>query len=562
MSPDALTTGDGRGFVPHKRTGIGFLQGCLGWGCLALAPLALAGCMVGPDYVAPAAPVAANWLQSRDPAVRMDRQDERNWWSVYRDPVLDRLIQTAYDQNLSLMSAGTRVLAARAQLGIAAGEFYPQTQQLGAGISYNQASSSDPTGNPNANLGNFWRSSLGAQIAWELDFWGKFRRGIESADAAYLASIASYDDVLVTLIGDVATSYIGIRTLERQIAIAGANVTRQQKALAIARARFEGGTSTKLDVYQAENVLAATQATIPQLTSQMEQGKNALRVLLGMPPETLDAMLAGPPGYRPVIPVPPAQIAAGIPADIVRRRPDLRAAELRAAAQSAQIGMARADLYPAFILTGSFGTIGSSIGHSSLDDVFTSKGIAFSFGPSFQWPVLNYGQITNNVRVQDAKLQSLLIDYQQSVLRAQREVEDGLAAYVGTGQQVAKLRLSEIAAAKALGIALEQYPPGHPRLHHGPDRGTESLHGGEQPRGRRRQLLDVADDRVSRPRRRVADPRGAGIRSRGESRADAAANRLGRPAAAGRHAGNPGSGPAIGDRREIEHTGTAMVRSA
>ncbi len=433
------------------------MQGWLGWGCAALAPLALAGCMVGPDYVPPAAPVAANWLQSRDPAVRMDRQDEKNWWSVYHDPVLDRLVQTAYDQNLSLMSAGTRVLAARAQLGIAAGEFYPQTQQLGAGITYNQASSSDPTGNPTASLGNFWRSSLGARITWELDFWGKFRRGIESADAEYLASIASYDDVLVTLIGDVATNYIGIRTLERQIAIARENVTRQTKALAIARARFQGGTSTKLDVYQAENVLAATEASIPQLTSQLEQGKNALRVLLGMPPETLDTLLAGPPGFKPVIPVPPTQVAAGIPADILRRRPDLRAAELRAAAQSAQIGMAKADLYPAFILTGSFGTVGSNIGRASLDDVFTSKGIVFSFGPAFQWPVLNYGQITNNVRVQDAKLQSLLIDYQQSVLKAQREVEDGLAAYVGTGQQVAKLRLSETAAAKALGIALEQY---------------------------------------------------------------------------------------------------------
>ena len=413
--------------------------------------------MVGPDFSAPSKPVSAAWLQAHEHAVRQDAPLERDWWSVYHDPVLDRLVQTAYGQNLSLMSAGTRVLAARAQLGVAIGEFFPQTQQLGAGVAYNQASSTDPTGNPTGNLGNFWRSSLSAQVAWELDFWGKFRRGIETADASYLASIASYDDVLVTLIGDVASSYIGIRTLERQIAIAQANVVRQRKALAIARARFEGGTSTKLDVYQAENVLAATQATIPQLTSQLDQGKNALRVLLGMPPETLDAMLAGPPGFKPVIPAPPAQVAVGIPADMVRRRPDLRAAELRAVAQSAQIGMAEADLYPAFILTGSFGTVGSNIGHASLDDIFSSKGIFFSFGPSFQWPVLNYGQITNNVRVQDAKLQSLLIDYQQSVLRAQREVEDGLAAYVGTGKQVADLRVSERAASNALGIAMEQY---------------------------------------------------------------------------------------------------------
>ena len=409
--------------------------------------------MVGPDYSAPSLPVAASWLQNGEPVLRTDLQKDRDWWSVYNDPVLSRLIQTAYDQNLTLMSAGTRVLAARAQLGVAGGEFFPQKQQLGAGLSYNQASSSDPTGNPTGELGNFWRSSLSTQIAWELDFWGKFRRGIESADAAYLASIASYDDVLVTLIGDVATTYIGIRTLERQIAIAQSNVVRQKKALEIARARFQGGTSTKLDVYQAENVLAATVATIPQLTVQLDQGKNALRVLLGMAPETLNTLLAG----TSTIPVPPAQVGVGIPADMVRRRPDLRAAELRAVAQSAQIGMAQADLYPAFILTGSFGTLGTNIGRASLDDVFSSKGIAFSFGPSFQWPVLNYGQITNTVRVQDAKLQSLLIDYQQSVLQAQREVEDGLAAYVGTGKQVEDLRLSYTAANNALGIAMTQY---------------------------------------------------------------------------------------------------------
>ena len=452
MSSDAPTTGDARGTLPFRAGRIG-----LGATSLLLAGVILAGCMVGPDYTAPTTPVAATWLQTRERAIRQEAPLERNWWSIYRDPVLDRLVQTAYDQNLSLMSAGTRVLAARAQLGVAIGEFFPQTQQLGAGVTYNQASSADPTGNPTGNLGNFWRSSLSAQVAWELDFWGKFRRGIESADAAYLASIASYDDVLVTLIGDVATSYIGIRTLERQIEIAKHNLVRQQKALAIAQARFQGGTSTKLDVYQAQNVLAATEATIPQLTAQMDQGKNALRVLLGMPPETLDALLAMPAGTKAGIPVPPDQVATGIPADIVRRRPDLRAAELRAVAQSAQIGIAQADLYPAFILTGSFGTVGSNIGQASLDDVFSSKGIFFSFGPSFQWPVLNYGQITNTVRVQDAKLQSLLIDYQQSVLQAQREVENGIAAYVGGGKQVADLRRSEIAANNALGIAMEQY---------------------------------------------------------------------------------------------------------
>ena len=224
----------------------------------------IAGCMVGPDFAAPTPPLADKWLKSGDPTVKTDHQDYENWWTAFHDPTLDRLIRIAYDQNLTLLAAGTRVLEARAALGVAAGEFYPQTQQIGANVSYNQASQVDPTSNPLHTLGNYWRGSLGTQVAWELDLWGKFRRGVESADATYLASIATYDDVLVTLLGDVATSYIGIRTLQQQIEIARENVVKQQKALAIARDRFHGGTATGLDVFQAENVLAQTEATIPQ----------------------------------------------------------------------------------------------------------------------------------------------------------------------------------------------------------------------------------------------------------------------------------------------------------
>ena len=168
--------------------------------------LPLAACKVGPDFQAPTAPVAANWLESGDPAVRSGHMDDRQWWTLFNDPTLNRLIDLAYHQNLTLMAAGTRVIEARATLGLAIGELYPQTQQIGAGVSYNQAPRTDAAADPTLQLGNFWRASLSSQIAWELDFWGKFRRGVESADAAYLASIATYDDVLVTLLGDVATT--------------------------------------------------------------------------------------------------------------------------------------------------------------------------------------------------------------------------------------------------------------------------------------------------------------------------------------------------------------------
>ncbi len=415
--------------------------------------LPLAACKVGPDFTPAAAPVASNWLESSNPAVKSVQPNDRQWWTLYNDATLNRLIDLAYHQNLTLMAAGTRVLEARADLGVAIGEVYPQTQQVGAGVGYDQASQVDATANPTHALGNFWRASLGTQIAWELDFWGKFRRGVESADAAYLASIASYDDVLVTLLGDVATTYIGIRTLQQQLFIARENVVKQRKALQIARDRFHGGAATELDVFQAENVLAQTESAIPQLSAQLQQGEDALRVLLGMTPAALDSLLAGPQ----TIPVPPADAAVGIPADLLRRRPDIRAAELNAAAQSAQIGMAKADLYPAFFLTGAFGTSAASVGTDRVSQVFSGPAIQFAFGPSFTWPLLNYGQITNTVRAQDAKLQTLLIAYQNTVLKAQADVENALAAFIQGRRQVELLRQSVSAANKALRVATDQY---------------------------------------------------------------------------------------------------------
>jgi NodT family efflux transporter outer membrane factor (OMF) lipoprotein len=259
--------------------------------------------------------------------------------------------------------------------------------------------------------------------------------------------------VLATLLGDVATTYIGIRTLQTQIEIARENIVKQKKALEIAQAKYQGGTATKLDVYQAQNVLAQTEATIPQLTIQLDQGLDALAVLLGMPPQPMDPLLRGSSG----IPVPPKTVAVGIPADLVRRRPDIRAAELAAMAQSAQIGIAEANLYPAFSLTGTFGTAASNIGHSKLKRVFEGRGITFAFGPAFQWNILNYGQITNQVRVEDAGLQTLLVNYQNAVLQAQQEVENGLASFLQGREEVDFLRESVAAANAALGLAIIQW---------------------------------------------------------------------------------------------------------
>ncbi len=409
--------------------------------------------MIGPDFQRPSAPVADGWMEAGSKTIDANRQQDRNWWSALNDPVLTHLIELAYQQNLTLRAAGVRVLQARAQLGVAIGEFYPQQQQVTASTSYDRIPLSVPY---NLSSNTFWQAAFGAQAGWELDLWGKLRRGIQSADDAFLASVADYDDVLVTLVSDVASTYVQIRTIDAQLAIARENITRQQQALAIANARFAGGVVTKRDVYQAENVLGATEATIPQLDLERRQATNALSVLLGTPPAPLDDLLAATSG----IPVAPETLAVGIPADLLRRRPDIRKAELKAAAQCAQIGLAKGDLLPAFTLAGSVGTLSTNVGHASLGDVFSAGNLAYSAGPAVSWNVLNYGQITNNVRVQDAKYQELLIGYQSAVLTAQEEVENGITEFDQSRNEAVFLQKSVEAAMGALNIALLEYKDG------------------------------------------------------------------------------------------------------
>jgi NodT family efflux transporter outer membrane factor (OMF) lipoprotein len=289
-----------------------------------------------------------------------------------------------------------------------------------------------------------------------MDFWGKFRRAIQSADSSLQASIADYDNVLVSLTADVATSYILMRTLEKRLAIANENVRIQTESLQIAEARFVGGTTSERDVEQAKTILANTQATIPTLEGQVRQTRNALCVLLGLPPQELANLLQG----KAVIPAPPPQVAVGIPGDLLRRRPDIRAAEFRAAAQCDQIGVSRAQLFPAFSLTGTFGPQATDVGTNTLANLFDWRNRAGSMGPTVQWNILNYGQITNDVRFQDARFQELLIAYQNSVLRAQQEVEDNLVAFLKAQERARFLSESTTAAMRSLDLAVLQYREG------------------------------------------------------------------------------------------------------
>jgi NodT family efflux transporter outer membrane factor (OMF) lipoprotein len=399
--------------------------------------------------------VSEAWLDVGDQRVKTEATQHRNWWRVFNDPVLDRLLDRAYRENLSLKIAGVRVLEARAQLGIAVGGLFPQTQQAFGSYLYNRTSERAPEAVFNKNL-NFRQSEIGVQAAWELDFWGKFRRAIESADASLLATIADYDNALVSLTADVANSYILIRTLEKRLDIARQNVETQKENLKIAEARFRYGTGSELDVEQAKTILNDTLASIPALETQLRQAKNALSVLLGLVPSHLMDFLEG----TSEIPVSPPQVVVGIPADLLRRRPDIRSAEHRAAAQCALIGVAKADLYPAFSLTGNFGFLSSDVGNFKLSDMFLWKSRTFQGGPSVQWNILNYGRITNNVRVQDARFQELLVTYQNTVLAAQQDVEDNLVAFLRAQERAGFLAQSTAAAKRSLDLAVLQYREG------------------------------------------------------------------------------------------------------
>ncbi|WP_449244492.1 efflux transporter outer membrane subunit [Desulfobacca acetoxidans] len=425
--------------------------------CLVCALIAIlaAGCTkVGPDYLSPPVQVTDNWLETDGRKITPVNEEHREWWRVFNDKALDSLIQQAYQDNLTLQQAGVRVLQAKAQLGIAIGELYPQTQQAVGSLEKNRLSAKGST--QGATALNYTTSKLGAEATWELDFWGKLRRTIESADANLQATVAGYDSVLVSLTAEVANTYIVLRTFEKRLDIARNNVQVQNESLEIARYRFEGGVTSMRDVEQALTVLGSTEATIPRLEALVRQAKNALSVLLGRPPMQLPELL---PGYG-TVPVPPPTVAVGIPADLLRRRPDLREAEWQAAAQCARIGVAKADLFPAFYLRGSFGFTAADVGNIALADMFQWRSREGFGGPSFRWNILNYGRITNLVRVQDARFQELLLAYQNLVLKAQQEVEDNLIAFLKTEDQAKFLGESTAAAERSLKLAMIQYREG------------------------------------------------------------------------------------------------------
>jgi NodT family efflux transporter outer membrane factor (OMF) lipoprotein len=421
-------------------------------GCTSFHDYITNGFKVGPNYCPPTSPVAEQWIDQAELHTAPNPAILCRWWTVFNDPKLNYLIECAYRQNISLKEAYFRVVQARALKAIAVGTIFPQTQ--------NAFGSYSRLGDGGAGFTDLW--DTGFRLQWELDVWGRLRRAVAAADARLDASVEGYDSVLVTLLGDVAQAYVDIRTDQERIRLLQFNVDNVQMDIlrrTRARAAFDPETGevrpglsvvTMADAYAAESTLRQTNAAINQLRIAQRQAENRLCILLGMPPVDLTNILSDGP-----IPVCPPDVILGIPADLVRRRPDVRRAERLAAAQAEQIGIAESDLYPIFRLSGTMAYTAQNF-----PELFEPTAFNGSVGPSFQWNLLNYGRILNNVRYQDAIFQELCYAYQSTVLLAGREVEDGLVTFLQQQRRAKQLDEAYNAQSKALDIAKLRYMQG------------------------------------------------------------------------------------------------------
>lgn len=403
---------------------------------------------VGPNFKQPEVSWLDDWQGGSLQALDVVQPGKHNtdisqWWRHFNDPVLDALIEQALRVNPNVRTAGLRIIEARAQLGIAGSTLYPQVKQINADVirAGEQQSSA-----PDVALTN---ASAGFGIGWEIDFWGKFRRSIEAADASYFASIAQYDDVQVLMAAQVASAYCSIRTLENKLLIANENAALQKRSLQITERLFKSGNESELDVQQAKSQYLSTLSTIPEIQASIRQTQNALSILLARAPGPLPEMTTG----SQQIPLADITLIVDIPANMLRQRPDIRAAEMRLAAQSALIGVSVADLYPSISLLGSIGLTATSLGNSN-------NTLSWGVGPSLTWNVFDQARLSNQILVQDSRFQQLYEQYQEVVLQAAREVDNAAVGIAKNQAQIPLLADAENAAQRSLDIATIQYREG------------------------------------------------------------------------------------------------------
>ncbi len=404
----------------------------------------LNGCTsVGPDYETPTSQVESDWLHYKNKQMAETQPLAVKWWdSAFNDSTLNALVEISLNDNLSLRSAGLRVLQARQKLAIAVGNQYPQDQSLQGNAQSGAQFPASASQEYNA----------GFNLSWEVDVWGRFQRQIESASADLDASVADYDGVMISLVSELAQHYLLIRVTQKRLELARKNLKLQQESLRITEAKFKAGDVSGLDSEQAKTLLFNTKATISTLEPSLQQLKNSLAILLGKPPHDMSALLQnnqGLPSFK-------ENIALGMPQNLLRRRPDIRVAEKQLAAQSAQIGYAITELYPHFSIGGVIGTNTGTQG----SNLFRQDYSNWNTLVSFDWNIFNYGRLKSNIRLQDAIFQQQLEDYRQTVLEAQGEVENSVVAFLASKEQVVDYTQAVKSSLKAAKLSQLQYKDG------------------------------------------------------------------------------------------------------
>ena len=403
------------------------------------------GCtVVGPDYKKPKAQqLPDTWSKN----LSKSNENIKEWWKGFHDETLNTLVQKAYEQNFSLRSAGLRILQARSALGISQGLTYPQVQTLSGSLAGVRQSGT-----------NFTTAGASFDLAWEMDVWGKYARGIESSEATFYASIASYDDILVSIISEVARNYINYRTAQERIAFAKRNIKIQESVTKTTEIQFNAGNVSELDMQQARTQLYVTKSILPSLKLSQVKSRNAIAILLGVLPQDIDKILQEKK-FTDIDYIPSLTLDENfkVDADLVRKRPDLQIAELQARAQNAKTGASEAELYPHFSL---FGSLGYNTNDITGKWVSAGDAVGIAAGPAFSWNIFQYDRIKNQVRIQDAKFQESLNNYNNKVLQAVGEVSNALRGYQLTQEQLRLNKQAIEATQRAYEISLTQYENG------------------------------------------------------------------------------------------------------
>ncbi len=413
----------------------------------------MVGCKVGPDYTTPETRVPKQWSEPLTGGETSRDASLAEWWKALHDPELDSLVARALNANLDLRIAQARLREARALRGLAGADLGPSLDASGM-VAREKQSANQPILGDTLPAGTPLTSDVyqaGFDASWEVDFFGGNRRGVEAADAALAAAGYSLADAQVSLVAEVARNYVTARGYQQRLAIAQENLAAQRDIVTLAKSRYQQGFTSSLEPEQAATVLAQTESQVPTLEAGLQVAVHHLGVLLGRNPGDLREELTA----AAAIPTVPPEVPTGLPADLVRRRPDIRVAERRLAEATARIGVAKADLYPRFSLTGSFGW--ESAQSVSL---FSPASTAWSLGPTFRWPIFDMSRVRANIRVQDARQEQALASYQKAVLTGFEDVENTLVIYAKEQSRNVPLREAVVSSSRALDVARQQYASG------------------------------------------------------------------------------------------------------